>query len=300
MVMKIRTLGRHAREGVKNLGRNPWMTFASIFSVAITLLILGIFLLLALNVNHIAEEFENQVEITMFLELTSGPKEIAEVEKKLLAIPEIESITFVSKEEGIEHFIETMGDQGSYFSDFKDENNPLPDSFVVQTSTPQDTPEIAQRIERFDHIYKVNYGAGIVEKLFAVTNTVRNIGMIFIIGLAFTAMLLIANTIKITIVARKREIEIMRLVGATNSFIRWPFFVEGLILGVVGAIIPIGVLFFGYQQLLVTMGEYLSIHFFELLPIFPLAYNLAVLLLGIGAFIGVWGSMMSVRRFLRI
>lgn len=291
---------RHGREGVKNLGRNTWMTFASILSVTITLLILGIFLLFAQNINHMAGKLENQVEITLFLDLTSGPAERKQVEKQLQAIPEIESIDFVPKEEGIEDFIDSMGEQGRYFHDFKGENNPLPDIYVVKTSTPQDVPLVAEKISKIPFVYKVNYGAGMVEKLFAITDTIRNVGLIIIIGLAFTAMLLISNTIKITIVARRREIEIMRLVGATNSFIRWPFIFEGLFMGVVGALIPIGVLYFGYKQLFEEIGEYLKVHFFEILPILPLIYDMGIVLLMIGAFIGVWGSVMSVRRFLKI
>ncbi|WP_025028353.1 permease-like cell division protein FtsX [Caldalkalibacillus mannanilyticus] len=298
--MKIRTLVRHMREGVKNLRRNTWMTFASVLSVTITLMILGVFLLLAQNINFIAGELENQVEITVFLELTAAEAEIKQVERKLQEIRELESIEFVAKEDGIERFIDSMGEQGRHFQDFKGENNPLPDIFIVRTSTPQDTPKVAEKITTFAHVYKVNYGASVVEKLFTVTNAVRNLGLIFVVGLAFTAMLLISNTIKITIVARRREIEIMRLVGAKNWFIRWPFIIEGLLLGVIGALIPIVVLIAGYHKLLEAVGEYLSLNFFELLPILPLAYQLSALLLGIGAFIGVWGSLMSVRRFLRI
>lgn len=300
--MKTRTLGRHVREGVKNIGRNGWMTMASVISVAITLLILGIFLLLALNVNFIADKYEDQVEIRIYMDLTSGEEERQQVESNLRAIPEVDkdAIEFIPKEEGLEQWIESMGEQGKYFEDFREDSSFLPDTYVVQALDPQKTADVAKRVEKLEHVYKVIYGEGTVEKLFAVTNTVRNIGLIFIVGLAFTAMFLIANTIKITIIARSKEIEIMKLVGATNGFIRWPFFIEGLLLGIIGALIPIGVLFFGYQQLLYGVGDYLKIHFFELLPMYPLAYEMALLLLGIGAFIGIWGSLMSIRRFLRV
>lgn len=145
----------------------------------------------------------------------------------------------------------------------------MPDIYVIKTSTPQETEKTAKLIEQFEHVYKVNYGAGTIEKLFDVTNMIRNIGFIFIVGLAFTAMLLISNTIKITIIARSNEIEIMKLVGGTNSFIRWPFFIEGLLLGVVGAIIPIAILVFGYQQLLNSIGNDLKFNIIMLLPMDP-------------------------------
>lgn len=299
MVMKIRTLNRHIREGIKNFARNGWMTFAAVTSVATTLLILGVFLLLSLNVNFITKIIEDQVEIRVLLELTAGEEEKRTIEQKLQSILEIERITFISKKDGIEQFIDSLGEQGRYFLGLNEEN-PLPDIYVIKTSTPQETEKTAKLIEQFEHVYKVNYGAGTIEKLFDVTNMIRNIGFIFIVGLAFTAMLLISNTIKITIIARSNEIEIMKLVGGTNSFIRWPFFIEGLLLGVVGAIIPIAILVFGYQQLLNSIGNDLKFNIIMLLPMDPLMYQISPLLLGIGTLIGVWGSMISVRRFLQI
>lgn len=239
------------------------------------------------------------MEIRVFMDLTSEKEEREKVERQLRAIPEIENILLISKKESMESFIESLGEQARHFFGLKDEN-PLPDTYIVKTKEAQNVANIAQQIERFKHVYKVNYGAGTVETLFTVTNTIRNVGLIFIVGLAFTAMLLIANTIKITITARGQEIEIMKLVGGTNSFIRWPFLIEGLLLGVIGTAIPITILFFGYQQLLNAVGDYLKIPFIRLLPMDPLAYQVALLLLVVGACIGVWGSVMSVRRFLSV
>ncbi|MGO0063563.1 permease-like cell division protein FtsX [Brevibacillus fluminis] len=297
--MKIRTLGRHVREGMKNLGRNGWMTFASISAVTITLFILGVFLLLAFNVNYIAQTIEKQVEIRVFVDLLADKPAIEQLEAKLKALPKVESVQYVSKEQGLVNFRKSMGEKG-YLLDGMEKENPFPDSFVVKTKQPQDTAEVAQAIKKIPSITDVNYGEGTVEKLFVTTRTVRDIGIVFIVGLAFTAMFLIANTIKLTIVARRREIEIMKLVGATNWFIRWPFFVEGLMMGMVGALIPILVLGFGYHYLLSLVTNGSVIPFFKLLPLFPLGYQVALLLLAIGAFIGIWGSMVSVRRFLRV
>lgn len=303
--MKYSTLGRHFREGFKNIGRNGWMTIASVISVAITLLILGVFILLAFNVNFLAEKLEDQVEIKAFVELTAGETELKQVEKELQKIPGIEQdILYVPKAIGMEEFIESMGEQGHYFQEFADvENNPLPDSYVIRASNPRDTALIAEKVDKLEHIYKVRYGDETTETLFAVTSALQNVGIAFIIGLAFTAMLLISNTIKITIFARKREIEIMKLVGATNGFIRWPFFVEGLLLGVIGASVPIVLLVLGYQQVLREVDrvrDFLRLEYFELLPLYPLTYQLGLLLVCIGAFIGVWGSLISVRKFLRV
>lgn len=297
--MKIRTLGRHVREGVKNLGRNGWMTFASISAVTITLLILGVFLILALNVNYFAKTIENQVEIRVFLDVLADKPAIDQVEDEIRKLPRVNTITFISKEEGLKQFKESLGEKAYLFEGLEKEN-PLPDSFVVKTKLPQDTSAVAKQIEKIQYVSGVNYGAGTVEKLFTATETVRNVGIAFIVGLSFTAMFLIANTIKLTIVARRREIEIMKLVGATNWFIRWPFFVEGLLMGVFGALVPIVLLATGYYYLLSAMSTNLSLALFKLLPLFPLVNQVALALLAIGAFIGIWGSLVSVRRFLRV
>ncbi|GAB7387984.1 permease-like cell division protein FtsX [Bacillaceae bacterium] len=295
--MKVSTLRRHFREGVKNIGRNGWMSFASVSAVSVTLLILGVFLLLALNVNHIARNVEKQVEIRVFLDVTTDEKGIAEVEKKIALIPEVATSRFVSKEQGLKELKESFGEK-AYLLDGLEKENPLPDSFVVKAKRPQDTEKVAKEIEKFAHVNSVRYGKGYIERLFTVTETIRNLGLALIIGLAFTAMFLIANTIKLTIVARRKEIEIMKLVGATNGFIRWPFFVEGLLMGLLGSLLPIALLMGGYAYLLNQVPP--TFFFIELLPYEPFVYQISLLLAAIGAFIGIWGSLFSVHRFLRV
>ncbi|GIO01346.1 permease-like cell division protein FtsX [Brevibacillus laterosporus] len=297
--MKISTYGRHVREGVKNLGRNGWMTFASVSAVTITLLILGVFLLLALNVNHMAKLVENQVEIRVFMDVTSDKAVAESLQKQVKALPAVETVTYVPKAQGLKDLREQLGENGKLLDGLEKEN-PLPDALVVKTKEPKDVDFVAKQVKEMEHIEDVDYGADTVNNLFAATNILRNVGIFFIIGLAFTAMFLIANTIKLTIVARRREIEIMKLVGATNWFIRWPFFVEGLFMGVMGAIIPITILTVGYYYLLQQIRASMYSSMLPLLPMNPFAYQVGLLLIGIGAFIGIWGSMLSVRKFLKV
>jgi len=298
--MKIRTLGRHVREGVKNLGRNGWMSFASVSAVTFTLFILGVFLVLAMNVNFFAQSVEKQVEIRVFMADLTTKENLQQFEQDVRALDKVESVQFISKDEGLKQFRESMGEK-AYLFDGLEKGNPLPDAFVVKAKMPQDTAVLAAQIKQMKNVRSLNYGEGTVEKLFAATDTVRNVGIGFIIGLGFTAMFLIANTIKLTIVARRREIEIMKLVGATNWFIRWPFFVEGLLMGITGALIPIVILGVGYYYLLDAIkSSFEATQLFTLLPLFPLVYQVALALLAIGAFIGIWGSLVSVRRFLRV
>ncbi len=295
----IRTQSRHIKEGFKNLGRNGWMSFASVSAVTVTLLLVGVFLVLLLNINAIASQIEDDVEIRVYLDKTVKEDKYAQIEEKLGSIDRVSNVQFVPKDEGLKDLINSLGDEGKVFESLKSEN-PLPDAFSVKTEKPQDTPVVAEKIEGMKSVTKVEYGKGTVEKLFKVTDAARNIGLILIVGLLFTAMFLIANTIKITIVTRGKEIEIMKLVGATNSFIRGPFFVEGLLLGVLGSLVPIGLLILGYQFVYEAVSMNLKTIFIQLLPVYPLMFQLAGLLVVIGAFIGVWGSLTSVRKFLKV
>ncbi|CEH30549.1 cell division protein FtsX [Aneurinibacillus migulanus] len=297
--MKTSTIARHLREGFKNLGRNGWMTFASVSAVTITLLILGVFLLLAMNIQHLVQTVEKQVEIRVSLDVTADQATAKKVEGELRKLSDAAEVTFVPKAEGLQNLKKSFGEKGALFNGLEKEN-PLPDSFIVKAKTPQQTGSLAQKIQKIDGVKKVNYAEQTTKKLFAITDVVRLVIVAFIIALAFTAMFLIANTIKLTIVARRREIEIMKLVGATNGFIRWPFFVEGALMGILGALLPIAILTFGYGYLVDFVEQQLALYFLNLLPLYPLALQVSLILLGIGAFIGVWGSLMSVRRFLRI
>lgn len=296
--MTINTLVRHLREGTKSIARNGWMTFASVSAVTVTLLLVGIFLVIMMNLNNFATTVEKDVEIRVHVDLVANDAQIKQLEQQIKKIGEVDSVVFSPKEKELQEIIASFGEEGKAFESLKDEN-PLRDVFVVKTKDPQMTPTVAKKIEKFKNVERVNYGQGTVEKLFKFVNISRNIGLALIIGLIFTAMFLISNTIKITIMARRREIEIMRLVGATNSFIRWPFFLEGLLLGVMGAIIPIVLILFGYHYLYNTLQPKLDDTFIQMLSFNPFAFQIALILVSIGAFIGVWGSLMSVRKFLK-
>lgn len=279
--------------------RNGWMTFASVSAVTVTLLLVGVFLIVMMNLNKIATDIENDVEIRVHIDVTATKEDQQKLKEQISALSGVESITFSSKDEELQNLMESLGEDGKVFAMFE-QDNPLNDVFIVKAKEPQDTIKIAQKIEQMDFVHKVRYGQGTVEKLFGFINTARNIGLILIAGLLFTAIFLISNTIKITIVARRKEIEIMRLVGATNSFIRWPFFLEGLWLGVLGSIIPIIIIAVVYNYFLDFVKPKMAGHFIQVLDFSPLIYQVSGLLILLGAIIGVWGSLMSVRKFLKI
>ena len=306
--MKISTMSRHLREGTKNVVRNGWMSFASISSIAISLLILGIFLLLAVNVNYMGQQIEKQVEIRVFLEVNTSELQITALQNGISGMPQVSKVIFISKADGLKSMREKMGESGkAYLEGLDGDNNPLNDSFTVQVKDPHEVGGVAAQINELNQgkspkpIVKVSYGQGTVESLFKATKVVRNVGLGLVACLGLTAMFLISNTIKLTIMARNREIKIMKLVGATNNFIRWPFFIEGALLGFIGSIIPVVILTYGYWKLInwLTAND-TSSFLLKFKPFNEISYMLSALLLGIGIFIGIWGSTLSVRKFLKV
>lgn len=297
--MKIRTIGRHVRESVKSIGRNGWMTFASVSAVTVTLILVGVFFVIMMNLNRAAETVEEDVQIRVHIDVAASKHDQETLKAAIQAIPEVKSVKFSPKEEELKDLVKNMGEEGKAFKLFE-QDNPLNDVFIVKTKKPTDTMKVADKIEKLNFVFKVKYGQDKVEKLFKFIKASRNVGIVLIIGLFFTAIFLISNTIKITIIARRREIKIMKLVGATNSFIRWPFFLEGLWLGILGSILPIILISIAYYRAFDYVNPKLNGTFIKMLPFDPFIYQVSGILLLMGALIGVWGSLMSVRKFLKV
>ncbi|MDN7241510.1 permease-like cell division protein FtsX [Planococcus sp. N028] len=294
--MKARTLTRHFRESLKSLGRNSWMTFASVSAVTVTLLLVGVFVLIMMNLNKVADDLENDVEIKTFVSLEADDIRIGVIEETIRSMPGVASVEYSTKEEELTDLVLDFGDELSLFQ----QSNPLFDVFYVKAADPQQTALVATEIAKLDNIEEVKYGEGKIEKLFNVLNMGRNVGLVLILALLFTAMFLISNTIRITIVARRHEIEIMKLVGATNWFVRIPFILEGMWLGLLGSIIPIALVSTLYYKVTDFVQPKLSGEMIQLLDLTPFIYQVSALILVMGVFIGIWGSFMSIRKFLRV
>jgi len=275
------------------------MTFASIGAVTVTLILVGVFYAIMMNLNRVAQTIEEDVEIRVHIDVAANQQNQQTLKNEIASIPEVKSIEFSPKTKELDNLVKNLGEDGKAFKLFE-QDNPLNDVFIVKTKDPGDTMKVAKQIEKDNFVAKVKYGQGKVEKLFKFINAARNVGIVLVIGLFFTAIFLISNTIKITIIARRREIKIMRLVGATNTFIRWPFFLEGLWLGIVGSILPIVLISIAYYRAYDYLGPKLQGTFIKVLPFDPFVYQLSGILILMGALIGVWGSVMSVRKFLKV
>jgi len=214
----------------------------------------------------------------------------------LIRMEKVEEVRFVSREDALERLKEEFGPLVEGFEGR--ERNPLRDSFEIRAIIPEDIPALAKEVAELPGIARVDYGRGVVEQLFSITGVVRLIGIAFMIGLALTAMFLIANTIKLTVNARAKEIMIMKYVGATEWFVRWPFLIEGVLLGFFGALLPTVLLMLVYSEAVAWTS--LNLHFLPLVSPGMVIMELAQLLLVLGTVIGGIGSLVSMRRFLKV
>ena len=289
-------MGRHKRDAFKSLFRNGLMTFGSVSAVSMILLIVGVFVSLLFNVNKIGSDIENDVNVRVYIDLAADQEKTDQLEAKIKELADVESVTFRSKDEELEDVTKSFAEE---FSLFKNDGNPLRNAFDVKAKEPQKTSAVAKAIEGMDYVARVRYGEARADNLFRIIATARNIGAVIIVGLLALAMFLISNTIRSTIYSRRTEIEIMRLVGATKAYIRWPFFLEGGMIGLLGSIIPIGLVWSIYLWIYKGGSDFFSGSSFSLLDPNPFLIYVSLAMAAIGITIGAFGSILSMRRFLK-
>lgn len=295
--MKIRTLEYFVKEAAISLKRNNLMSFASITTVAISLVILGLFLIMVMNLNNMAAHLESQVQINVYLEDNLSEAERYEIGNNIKKIKGVEEITFVTKDEAIERFRERLGEQ-KYLLDALDDANPLPYSYEVKLTLPEQVKSAATEIAEYPGVKTAKFGQEAIEQLFKLTHMIRVFGVVLILFLVFATLFIISNTIRLTVFARRKEIGIMKYVGATDWFIRWPFIMEGMALGFGGALIATLVLRTSYSA--ITNQIYQSFMFLPLIPQYPFLTNLTILLIVLGMIIGALGSAISLKKFMKV
>ena len=291
-VMRLRTFKYFFKESFTSLIRNRWMSIASVGAVAAALIILGSFLLISVNFDYILKDVESQVEITAYIEDSIDKSSLSRLDEKIKAIKGVKELEFISKDVAIIEFKEQMGPDLLEGID-----NPLPNFFKIKVNNPHDVAEVAQKVEKLAGIEEVKYGKGIVEQLFKIIDWVRIVGLAIMAIFAAVSVFIISNTIRLTVFARRREINIMKFIGATDWFVRWPFLIEGIILGFIGSSIAIGILAGVYNYLYKIIE--VNVPMISLLPLQDFySYGLGFVL--IGMVIGAFGSSFSIKRFLRV
>lgn len=297
MPMRLRIWLYIFQEAFRSLKRNGWLNFAAAGTTAVSLLVLGIAILLVVNTNYIAKSVESNVEIMAYLDQGINDNELEALRTRIEMVSGVKDVRFISKEEALAYLEKQFGKK-SQLARSLGGTNPLPDAFKVRTNEPRQVITVANTIARLPGVEKVRYGQGVVEKLFKLTAWVRLISITVMGLLGLCAVFLIATTIRLTMFARRREISIMKYVGATDWFVRWPFILEGIILGGVGALLSIGVLYFSYSSLVAKLQEALA--FLPLVKDTGVLVKLFEGLFGAGIVLGMAGSFISVHRYLRV
>ena len=296
----LRMLSRNIRDSFKSVFRNFALSLASISCITITLIVVAISIILSLNVNNFASLVEKDVTIVTFLENQITEEQKAVVKETIESLDNVESYEFTSKKDITEEMIESSETWKNIMTNWSEEENPIQDTYQVKVKDINKISKTAKEIEGIKGVSIVKYGEGMVEQLVTVFDTVRKICIGMVIALILVTAFLISNTIKITIVARKREIDIMRLVGASNINIKIPFIFEGLFLGALGSIIPIIATVVGYDTLYEHFNGQLFSPFIQLVKPSPFTFYVSLVLLVIGILVGMFGSWRAVRKHLKI
>ena len=296
----LRILSRNIRDAFKGVFRNFSLSLASISCITITLLVVSLSLILSANVNHMARLIEKDVTIVAFLDVDINEEDTNTVLKEIKELKNIDSVTFESKTEITEDMKKSSEVYANIMNGWTEEENPLQSTYLVKVKDIEKIGKTADELKKIEHVGTVKYGEGMVEQLVSVFKIVRNISVGIVIALIVVTAFLITNTIKITIYSRKKEIEIMRLVGASNINIKIPFIFEGLFLGILGTIIPISATVYAYSFLYDKFNGKMFSEFIRLVEPLPFLYSVSGVLILIGMLVGMFGSWQAVRKYLKI
>lgn len=296
----LRILSRSIRDSFKGVFRNFSLSLASISCITITLLVVAISIILSYNVNNFTTLVEKDVTIVAFLDVDINDSERKVVLKEIKKLDNVDSVTFESKVKISEEMMESSEVFKNIMENWTPEENPLQDTYTVKVTDIEKIGDTAKEIGKIDKVNVVKYGEGMVEQLISVFDIVKNISIGMVVALIIVTAFLITNTIKITIHSRKREIEIMRLVGASNINIKIPFIFEGFLLGMLGSVIPILLTVYGYTALYEQFDGQLFSPFIKLIEPTPFVYIVSAILIIIGIIVGMIGSLRAVKKHLKV
>jgi len=298
--VKLRTGKFFIREGFRSLKRNSTMSAAAITSVIAALLVIGIFFIIVINIDYAATKLESQIEMMVYLEDGLSENIIDTMETEIRSINGVKSVEFISKNTALSNLEKNWG-ENSYLLEGLEGDNPLPDAFLITLSDPSDASGVALSVSSISNIEKVVYGKEELANLLNATYVMRMSSVVIILILLFISIFIIANTIKLTLYARRREIGIMKYVGATDWFVRMPFIIEGIVVGMIGAVVSTVILGVGYYYCSgLVKNQMIGFMSISLIPFNQIIVSMVILLIIVGVVIGAVGSLISVRKFIKV
>lgn len=299
--MRFNIIGYLIRDGLQNVFKNRKSTISSLTIMCATMLVFGIFFLIGENVNYIINTVEQAQGIEVFINNDTTEEEIAELGEKIRAIEAVNKVEYVTKEQALNRLKERLKDQ-SYVLEIYEKNNILPTSYIVTLTDLAKSKEVQEQIMTFDHVKEITSSDQTISTLLKIANGIRIGTGVFLIFLIIISVFIISNTIKLSVHSRRKEISIMKYVGATNSFIRWPFIIEGIVIGIMAALLSILIIGLLYN---VVAGKIMESSVVALINIsllsFSEMFNLIIIVymaLGIG--VGILGSAISMRKYLEV
>jgi len=293
--MGIDGLAFAVREAFSSIKRNSLMSLIAVSTVAVCLFSVASIFLLAVNLSGATGLWENQVQLRVFLAGNLDAKGIKDIQERIQSTESVSKVVYVSREEGLERLRQQFGQQKDLLAGIES-SNPLPNSFEVKVVPPQKTREVALLLEKIKGIDKVQYAQEVVETLFRATAAVKALGAALLVAMGVGAVFIISNTIRIAVFSRRREIGIMKLVGATDSLIRGPFLIEGFVLGVIGSLLSAAATIALYGYVFATV----QFPFLPLVSPQPVLIHVSLALLITGGLLGGTGSILSIRKYLRV
>lgn len=300
MMTICRMIGRGIRDAFKSVFRNFSLSLASISCITITLVIVAISIIASFNVENFAKKIESDLTIVVFMENDADEKEVEKAKEEIEKMDNIDTYKFEGKDDVKKEMSKESDVFDAVMKDWNKEENPLSDTFQIKVKDVEKIKTTAKQLKKLDKVAVVRYGEGMVDKLIKAFSSVEKVAYGVVIALIVVTVFLIINTIKLTIFSRKREISIMRLVGASNFSIKTPFIIEGMVLGLIGSIIPVILTTFGYLTFYKHFDGYLFTQIIELIKPEPFIYYTSVLVVIIGILVGMIGSASAVRKYLKV
>ena len=296
--MKIRGLRYSFTEAFKNIFSNGWMTLASIFTVIASLLVLSVFLTITINVNYMVNNIQDSYEVVAYIDEKVNDEGVESIGQDIEKLSNVAEVKLTTSEERLENLKKKFGSDADKLDRYEDDN-PFRDMYRITLKDLSMSESTEEELTEIDGIAEIQRNEKTVNKLVTIANYIKNFSLWIILALAIVSIFIISNTIKLTVYTRRKEINIMKFVGATDWFIRWPFIIEGIFIGILGAGISIAIVLGGYALIDSALTS-LDVSFITLLPLDNLIWIIVGSSLGLGAILGGIGSLISVRKHLKV
>ena len=300
IIMNLSKVRYSVSQAKKNVIRNGLMSVASLFTISCCLLILGLFTILTLNVNSFTEQMKDQCEIQLFINKGTDEARVSQMADEILTFPNVKEVEFYSRKDLYDYAMNDVFEgREELIGDYTEEDNPFSDSYKITLQDISKTEQTVTELEKLTDVSHIENKQDITNIVISASNAVKNLSMIVMLILLLISIVIISNTVRLTVFNRRKEINIMKYIGATDRFIRIPFIIEGVMIGFIGAILSFALISWGYIVIYQKFAK-ASFDVVKLIPYINIAPALGIIFLVFGCLIGIVGSAISMRKYLKV